>query len=104
MSTSLASGNAGIEDRGPAVFAVTTTTLALATTFVTARLICRKFIVKNISWDDRIIVLAWFIAFGLSFTINFASRKGLGRHDADIHEKDWGALRRSEYVFSVLYV
>ncbi|PKS05764.1 hypothetical protein jhhlp_007593 [Lomentospora prolificans] len=103
MSTSPGSENVGIEDRGPAVFAVTTATLVLATTFVVARLVCRQFIVKNISWDDRIIILAWFIAFGLSFTINFGARKGLGRHDADIHDEDWGTLRRCEYVFSVLY-
>lgn len=103
MSTSPASETVAIEDRGPAVFAVTTATLVLASTFVIARLICRQFIVKNISWDDRIIILAWFIAFGLSFTINFGSRKGLGRHDEDVRDEDWGTLRRCEYVFSVLY-
>ncbi|CAI4212256.1 unnamed protein product [Parascedosporium putredinis] len=78
MSASLAAERAAIEDRGPAVFAVTTATLVLATVFVVARLVCRRFIVKNISWDDRIILLAWLIAFGLSFTINFGARKGLG--------------------------
>ena len=96
--------NAGIEDRGPAVFAVTTATLALATTFVAARLICRKFIVRNISWDDRIMILAWVIAFGLSFTIDFGTHNGLGRHDKDIPEHNWGPLQRCQYVFSVVYV
>lgn len=100
----MSTGNAGIEDRGPAVFAVTTATLALASTFVAARLICRKFIVRNISWDDRIMVLAWVIAFGLSFTIDFGTYKGLGRHDKHIPERSWGALQRCQYVFSVLYV
>lgn len=104
MSASLAAEGAAIEDRGPAVFAVTTTTLVLATVFVVARLFCRRFIVKNISWDDRIIFLAWLISFGLSFTINFGTHKGLGRHDVDIPEEDWGALRRCQYVFSILYV
>lgn len=94
----------GPEDRGRAVFAVTTATLALATTFVAARLVCRKFIVRNISWDDRIMILAWVIAFGLSFTIDFGTHKGLGKHDRDIPERDWAPLQRCQYVFSVLYV
>jgi len=101
---SLASRNGGIEDRGSAVFAVTTATLVLATLFVAARLYCRKFIVKNISWDDKIMMLAWCIAFCLSFTIDYAAKHGLGRHDEDISDDDWGILRRCEYVFSILYV
>jgi hypothetical protein len=98
------SRRASVQDRGPAVFAVTTTTLVLATAFVVARLVCRKWIVKNISWDDTIIALAWFLAFALSFTIDFGVRNGLGRHNDDINPDDWGALRRCEYVFSILYV
>lgn len=100
----MSTGNAGIEDRGPAVFAVATATLALASTFVFARLICRKFIVRNVSWDDRIIILAWAIAFGLSFTIDYGTRQGLGRHDEDIADHNRPALQRCQYVFSVLYV
>jgi hypothetical protein len=102
--SALSSRNGDVEDRGPAVFAVTTATLALATLFVATRLYCRKFIVKNISWDDKIIVLAWCIAFCLSFTIDYAAKHGLGRHDEDISDGDWAALRRCEYVFSILYV
>lgn len=94
----------GIEDRGPAVFAVTTATLALATTFVAARMVCRQFIVRNVSWDDRIMILAWTLAFGLSFVIDFGTSKGLGRHDVDIADGDWDPLQRCQYVFSVLYV
>jgi hypothetical protein len=96
--------NARFEDRGPAVFAVTTATLVLATTFVVARLISRKFIVRNITLDDQIIVIAWIFAFGLSFTIDLGTRKGLGRRDGDIEERNWAALRRCQYAFSVLYV
>ncbi|KAI0540514.1 fucose permease [Xylaria digitata] len=90
-------------DRGPVVFAVTTGTLVLATVFVVARLTCRTFIVRQVSWDDYFIVIAWFLAFGLSFAIDYGATKGLGRHDADIHADDWDPLRRSEYVFTVLY-
>ncbi len=91
-------------DRGPVVFAITTGTLVLATVFVAARLICRKFIVRQVSWDDYFIVIAWFLAFGLSFAIDYGATKGLGRHDANIQADDWDPLRRSEYAFTVLYV
>ncbi|TPX15789.1 uncharacterized protein E0L32_000123 [Thyridium curvatum] len=93
----------GFPDRGPAVFAVTTATLVLATVFVAARLVCRIGIVRRVSWDDYFIILAWILAFGLSFTINYGTRKGLGRHDDDIPDQDQGALRKSEYAFSILY-
>jgi len=45
-----------------------------------------------------------FIAFGLSFSIDYGYSKGLGRHDANIPPEWLPALRRSEYAFSVLYV
>ncbi|GAW25682.1 putative l-fucose permease [Rosellinia necatrix] len=94
----------GYPDRGPAVFAVTTGTLVLATVFVTARLACRTFIVRQVTWDDYFIIIAWALAFGLSFAIDYGTSKGLGRHDANIKAEDWDALRRSEYTFTVLYV
>ncbi|KAL2758140.1 hypothetical protein ACRALDRAFT_1040207 [Sodiomyces alcalophilus JCM 7366] len=92
-----------VPDRGPAVFAVTVATLALATVFVSARLFCRSVIVKNVRWDDRIMVLGWILAFGLSFTIAYGTQRGLGRYDEDIDANHHGALRRCEYVFSILY-
>jgi fucose permease len=92
-----------IPDRGPAVFAVTTATLVVGTAFFIARLFCRSLIVKRVSWDDYFIILAWFLAAGLSTTIDIGTSKGLGRHDADIAGQDRLALRKTEYVFSVLY-
>ena len=94
----------GFPDRGPVVFSVTTATLVLATVFVVARMISRAGIVRKVSWDDYIILLAWLIAFFLSFSIDIGKTEGLGRHDANIDASDRPALRRSEYVFSVLYV
>ncbi|KAJ8120105.1 hypothetical protein ONZ43_g3101 [Nemania bipapillata] len=91
-------------NRGPVVFAVTTGTLVLATVFVAARLTCRIFIVRQVTWDDYFILLAWALAFGLSFAIDFGTSVGLGLHDADITAQDWGPLRRAEYTFTVLYV
>jgi len=89
--------------RGPLAFAVTTGTLALATVFVAARLACRTLIVRQVSWDDYFIIIAWFLAFGLSFAIDYGTAKGLGRHDADISAEEWDPLRRSEYTFTILY-
>ena len=94
----------GISDRGPAVFAVTTGTLVVGTFFFVARLICRCAIVKRVSWDDYFIILAWFLVAGLSITIDISTSKGLGRHDADIASQERLPLRKTEYVFSVLYV
>ncbi|KAI0473018.1 major facilitator superfamily domain-containing protein [Xylariaceae sp. FL0804] len=90
-------------DRGPAVFAVTTATLVLASVFVAARLACRVAIVRHVSWDDYFIIVAWVLALALSFTIDLGTRTGLGRHDQDTPNGDWDTLRRSEYSFSVLY-
>lgn len=93
-----------IANRGPAVLAVTTATLVLASVFVFARMISRYFIVKRFTWDDRIILLAWLISFFLSFTICFGVANGLGKHDTDIPTSQIPTLRRCEYVFSILYV
>ncbi|KAM0200185.1 hypothetical protein ACHAPI_002609 [Fusarium lateritium] len=103
MSDSASTDDGGIPDRGPAVFAVTTATLVLATVFVAARIVSRTFIVRNITWDDRVMILAWLFAFFLSFTICFGVHNGLGRHDENIDLGRLPALRRCEYVFSILY-
>ncbi|KAH7149702.1 major facilitator superfamily domain-containing protein [Dactylonectria estremocensis] len=102
-SASSLQDDGGFPDRGPAVFAVTAATLVLATVFVAGRIFCRTFIVRNVTWDDRVMMLAWLFAFFLSFTICFGVRNGLGRHDDNISEDHRPALRRCEYVFSILY-
>lgn len=85
------------------MFAVTTATLVLASVFVGARMVCRFFIVRRVSWDDRIMIVAWILAFFLSFSIDYGTTVGLGKHDKNIDYADWPKLRRSEYVFSILY-
>lgn len=97
-------GFGDIPDRGPVVFAVTTSTLCLSSIFVAARLYTRLRIVRQFSWDDYFMLLAWCFAFAITLTIDIGSRKGLGKHDIHIPPEDWNALRRCEYVFSVLYV
>lgn len=91
-------------DRGPAVFAVTLATLVVGTFFFIARLVCRTIIVRRVSWDDYFIILAWFLAAGLTMTIDIGTRFGLGRHDENIPGEDRLPLKKTEYVFSVIYV
>ncbi|KAJ4155719.1 hypothetical protein LMH87_000953 [Akanthomyces muscarius] len=92
-----------VPNRGPAVFAVTVITLVIASVFVFARMACRWFIVKKVTWGDRIMMLAWLIAFFLSFTVALGTFNGLGKYDADIDPRYLPRLRRCEYVFSILY-
>jgi hypothetical protein len=89
---------------GPTVFVVTTTTFVLASVFVFARLISRFAIVRNRTWDDWFMIIAWFFAFGLSFAIDYGTSKGLGSRDVDIKDEWLPALRKSEYAFTILYV
>ncbi|KAI1140333.1 MFS general substrate transporter [Hypoxylon sp. FL0543] len=90
-------------NRGYAVFAVTACTLILTTFVVLARLYCRTRIVRSVTWDDYFIICALALAFGMTFAIDFACFRGLGRHDEDVPDSYWYSLRRCEYVFSVLY-
>lgn len=96
--------NGHIPDRGPQVFGGTLATLIIATVFVAARLVCRYFIVRNLSWDDKVMMFAWLVAFFLSFTIMLGTSHGLGRYDINIEEDQRGVLRKCSYVFSILYV
>ncbi|TVY22574.1 L-fucose-proton symporter [Lachnellula hyalina] len=95
--------------RGRAAFIVTTTTFILATLFVVARVISRFGILAHRTADDWLMILAWqadwrkFIAFGLSFAIDYGTSKGLGRPDADLAPEWLGPLRSSEYAFTILY-
>lgn len=93
-----------VPDRGAQVFGGTLSTLVIATVFVAGRLISRHFVVGKISWDDKVMMLAWLVAFFLSFTIILGVNHGLGRHDVDIEPGQRAVLRRCEYVFSILYV
>lgn len=102
--SSLGEQDVGFPDRGPAVFAVTTATLALSSLFVAARMVSRMGILRRTGWDDYIILLAWLLAVFLSLAIDFGTKRGLGRHDENIEPGSRAGLRMCEYVFSILYV
>lgn len=90
--------------RGPAVLAVTSATLVACTTFVVFRLISRFGIVRKPGYDDYFIILAWILAFGTSFSICYGTSVGLGRHMRTIPQEWESPMKKTAYVFSVLYV
>ncbi|KAI9734046.1 MAG: hypothetical protein M1818_006984 [Claussenomyces sp. TS43310] len=90
-------------NRGPLAFIVTTTTLAIASIFVLARLISRLAILRHVTCDDFFILAGWLVAVGLSCLIDYGTRNGLGRYDVNILDGWMPALRRCEYAFAVMY-
>ncbi|KAJ9665164.1 hypothetical protein H2201_004825 [Coniosporium apollinis] len=99
----MASTNGNYESRGPVVFAVTTAMIVLASIFVFLRVVSRAGIVRRFKLDDYFMVLAWLLAFGISFSVCYGVSVGLGRHESDIPPEWDPPLKRAEYAFSVLY-
>ncbi|KJZ69542.1 hypothetical protein HIM_11067 [Hirsutella minnesotensis 3608] len=102
MGAAVLNSDEGTHGHNHIVFAVTTATIALATLFVGARLVCQYFIVRNVTWDDRVILIAWLLAFSLSFLLDYGTWNGLGVHEVEI-KYSRRILRHCEYAFSVLY-
>lgn len=93
-----------VPDRGPAVFASSVATLALATFFCVARVVCRSMIVKKVVLDDYLICLSLLLAIALTVSLAVDINLGLGRQYQDIRDEDQTALNVAAYVFSVIYV
>ncbi|KAF7898062.1 hypothetical protein EAF00_004508 [Botryotinia globosa] len=92
-----------VQSRSDLVFWVTTITFIITSIFVVARLVSRFGILRKRTQDDWFIILSWFFAFGLTFSIDYATTKGLGKPDLEI-KKEWGPhLKKAEYAFTVLY-
>ncbi|KAL6714806.1 hypothetical protein ACLMJK_007066 [Lecanora helva] len=91
------------QDRGPTVLAVVIALLVLSTAFILLRLASRLGVVKKVGSDDYAIILAWFIAFGFSFSICYGTSVGLGRHEKNVKLDDHMPLKKADYAFSVLY-
>ncbi|KAL1636441.1 hypothetical protein SLS58_009794 [Diplodia intermedia] len=99
MSTS----DGDFESRGPIVLTVSIAMIVCSTVFVGFRLTSRIGIVKKVGWDDYFMAFAWLLAFGLSFSICYGVKYGLGMHEVNIPNSQDPPLRRLEYVFTVLY-
>lgn len=96
--------NGDFPTRGPVVLGVSAATLAICSVFVGFRLISRFLVVRKPGWDDYTMILAWVLAFGASFSICYGTTKGLGRKQENIPAQWQEPMKKSSFVFSVLYV
>jgi hypothetical protein len=96
--------NGNFPTRGPVVLGVSAATLAICSVFVGFRLISRFLVVRKPGWDDYTMLLAWVLAFGASFSICYGTTKGLGRKQENIPAQWQEPMKKSSFVFSVLYV
>ncbi|KAF4766496.1 hypothetical protein N7455_005705 [Penicillium solitum] len=92
-----------MEGRQQATLGVSITFFSIATIFVALRFISRIFVVRRIGLHDWLMLVAWIIDFGFSFSIFFAVKKGLGLHSSDIKPEDALAFNKANYAFTVLY-
>ncbi|ODM22348.1 hypothetical protein SI65_03194 [Aspergillus cristatus] len=92
-----------MDDRRPEVLVVSIIFFVIATVFVVFRFVSRIFVVRKVGIHDHFMLLAWFIDFGFSFSLFYATHKGLGLHDYEINPGDRGSLNQANYVFTVLY-
>ncbi|CDM27949.1 hypothetical protein DTO013E5_4103 [Penicillium roqueforti] len=92
-----------MEGRQQATLGVSITLFSIASLFVALRFISRIFVVRKIGLHDWLMLVAWFIDFGFSFSLFYAVRKGLGLHSSDIKPEDELAFNTANYAFTVLY-
>ncbi|KAF9887832.1 hypothetical protein FE257_009492 [Aspergillus nanangensis] len=85
------------------VLVVSIAIFVLATLFVALRFFSRIFIVRRLSVHDYLMLIAWILDFGFSFSLFYACSKGLGLHDEDIDNSARPSLNRANYAFTVLY-
>ncbi|RYP31784.1 hypothetical protein DL767_005562 [Monosporascus sp. MG133] len=91
------------EGRSRAVLISVTGTFVLASIFAVGRLVCRFGIVKRYGWDDYSFILAWILALGLSFSINFSTFRDIRVHDDNINA-DWNTrFLGAEHAAIVLF-
>jgi hypothetical protein len=75
-------GGGHVPDRRQSVLVGSTTTLAIATIFIAARLVSRVIIVRRTSWDDYTIILAWVsVLLGLRYS---PGQGWMGRENREI--------------------
>lgn len=90
--------------RREALQVATYVTIIMAFVFVALRMTSRIFITRHTTWDDYMMVFAFFIALGLSLTVLLAAQKGFGLMDVDLKPGSIPDLKRFGYAFSILYV
>ncbi|GFF90134.1 hypothetical protein IFM47457_08386 [Aspergillus lentulus] len=85
------------------VFVGVLVSFILSSLFVAARLVSRFGIVRRHGWDDYTIIVAWFLAFGMSFAVAFCTFKGLGLPEENISPAWVDPLLKARYAAIVLY-
>lgn len=93
-----------MQDHRADVLVVSIIFFVIATVFVALRFVSRIFVVRKVGLHDHLMSLAWVIDFGFSFSLFYATHKGLGLHDYDIEVHDRAGLNKANYAFTVLYV
>ena len=89
--------------RSEAVLAVTLVFAVLCTIFTSLRMVSRAYVVKKVTLDDYLIVVAWVLAIGISSAICYGCAWGLGRHEKNVPDEWQVQLLKANYIFSVLY-
>ncbi|KAK9856239.1 Major facilitator superfamily domain [Penicillium brevicompactum] len=92
-----------MEGRRPATLGVSIVFFTIASIFVALRFISRIFVVRKIGLHDWLMLVAWIIDFGFSFSLFFSVQKGLGLHSSEIQPQDELAFNKANYAFTVLY-
>ncbi|KAJ5934752.1 Major facilitator superfamily domain general substrate transporter [Penicillium verhagenii] len=92
-----------MQSRQPVTLGVSVTFFVIASVFVALRFISRVFVVRRVALHDYLMLLAWVIDFGFSFSLFYAIRNGLGLHSDDVLPENEAALNRANYAFTVLY-
>ncbi|KXG52254.1 Major facilitator superfamily domain, general substrate transporter [Penicillium griseofulvum] len=92
-----------MKGRQPPTLGVSITLFSIATIFVALRFISRIFVVRKIGLHDWLMLVAWLVDFGFSFSLFFAVQKGLGLRSSDIRPEDELAFNKANYAFTVLY-
>ncbi|KAK1138659.1 hypothetical protein N8T08_002125 [Aspergillus melleus] len=92
-----------MDDRRPQALVVSIVFFVIASIFVALRFVSRLCIVRKVGLHDYLMLLAWILDFGFSFSLFYATSKGLGLHDPDIDATARPSLNRANYAFTVLY-
>ncbi|WVR06693.1 hypothetical protein IAU60_003725 [Kwoniella sp. DSM 27419] len=91
------------DDRSAAIFTVVLVMAVLATTFTSLRMVSKGWIVRKITSDDWVTVLAWVFCLASAICILIGTRVGLGRIGSEIKPEWVAPLRKSTYAFTVFY-
>ncbi|KAH7190827.1 hypothetical protein DER44DRAFT_678468, partial [Fusarium oxysporum] len=86
------------------VYITVTATFLVASIFAAGRVIGRFGIMKRHGWDDYTFIVAWILAFGLSFTADFGTSKGFGLYADDTSRHAGTALLRTQYTAIVMFI